>query len=272
MSTLLFLFAASAHAPPVLDDQLLAGAERAFAEGVESRGDSEKARAAFARSASGYDELWRRSHRNPELALNRANAHRLAGNLPAAILALHDGLAVSRWNRPLQVALGDARGAVAYPVTGDMAAQCKPTTRATIGTRVSALDAWAIGGVLWLVACAGVARFAMTRAPSWLAVAGGAVVALGVLGVLWLRDSRHQERESEHPLVVVNTESLLRKGNGEAFPARIEPRLPRGVEARKLTERGGWVQVRLAGGVVGWLPASAVLTSRVPAARVGSEP
>ena len=54
-------------------------------------------------------------------------------------------------------------------------------------------------------------------------------------------------------------DAVLRKGNSAGYPARLEPKLPRGVEARKLGERGGWVQVRLAGGAVGWLPASAVM-------------
>ena len=54
-------------------------------------------------------------------------------------------------------------------------------------------------------------------------------------------------------------DAYLRKGNSEFYPARLEAVLPKGVEARELTRRGGWVQVRLAGGAVGWLPETAVL-------------
>jgi hypothetical protein len=120
-------------------------------------------------------------------------------------------------------------------------------------------EAWLIAGALWLVSCAAVARFAMTRAPGWLAVAGLCAAAVATLGVLWVQDRRERERENEHPLAVVSRDTALRKGNSAGYPARLEPKLPCGVEARKLGERGGWVRVRLAGGAVGWLPASSVL-------------
>ncbi len=250
------LTASASAIPP--DADILATAERAFAEGIELRSDTEKARPAFARAAVGYDELWRSGHTNPELALNRARAHRLAGNLPAAIVALHEGLAVTRWDRRLQVELEDARAAVGYP-GGDLAGQCRPAPPASIGTRASPVDLlFAVGG-LWLLACLGVARFAMTRAPGWLMFSTVLLAGLAVLGVFWLQDYRHHERENELPLVVVSQDAMLRKGNADAYLPRLESKLPRGVEARKLTERGGWVQVRLVGGVVGWLPASSVL-------------
>jgi hypothetical protein len=245
----------------VSDADILAGAERAFAEGVELRRDEAKARPAFSRAASGYDELWGRGHRNPDLALNRARAHLLADDLPRAIVALNEGLAVARWSRPLQVALEDARAAVAYPAGGDLAAQCRPAPRGGIGTRFSPGDVWVAAGVVWLVACAGLARSAMTRAPGWLGFAGLCVAALALLGGLWLTDQRRHGRENELPLLVVARDATLRKGNADAYPARLDAKLPRGVEVRKLTGRGGWVQVRLAGGAVGWLPETSVLSA-----------
>ena len=239
------------------DTELLAATESAFVQATALRHDAAKARPAFARAAAGYDELWRRGHHNPDLALNRADAHRLAGNLPRAVAALHEGLAVARWSRPLQVALEDAHSAVSYPLVGDLAAQCRPTPPATIGTRMSPADAWFAAGALWLLACVGVARFAMTRAGWWLAFAGLAVAALALLGGLWLQDERR--REQAGPLVVLTQDVTLRRGNAEGYPARLDAKLPRGVEARALTRRGGWVQVQLAGGVIGWVPATATL-------------
>lgn len=246
--------------PGPSDAELLAATEAAFAEGVRLRDDSTKARIAFARAANGYDELWQRGRHNPELALNRANAHRLAGNLPAAIAALNAGLDASPWSRPLQVALEDARSQVGYPLTGDLAAQCRPSPAVGISQRMSALEAWAIAGVLWLLACGGVARFAMTRRPMLLLWVLACVVGLSVLGAAWWHDSRDRQRANEQPLVVLTEDVLLRKGNADTYPARLETQLPRGVEARKLSERGGWVQIRLAGGVVGWVPAMAVVS------------
>lgn len=241
------------------DDNLQADAEAAFARGTELRLDSLQARPHFTRAAASYDELWARGHRSPALALNRSRAHRLAGDLPKAIVAFNDGLAVARYDRDLQVGLEDARAAVAYPLEGELAAECRSKPRATIGTRMSSTEAYIAAGVLWLFACLGGARFWMTRATGWLAFVGGCCVGLLVLGWLWRQDERQRD---SRPLVIVKVDIELRKGNGPSYPLRFAQRLPRGVEARELTRRGGWVQVELADGAVGWLPEAAVLNVR----------
>ena len=233
----------------------LAAAESAFAEGVELRHDSGKARPAFARAASAYDVLWNQGHRTPELALARARAHRLAGSLPRSIAALHDGLTVARFARPLQVELEDARAAVAYPLDGELAAHCRPKAANTVSARMSVADAWFLAGALWLLACAGAARFAMTRNAAWLGVAALAVAGLLLLGGLWVEDARHESL----PLLVVADDVMLRKGNAAAYEPKVEPALPKGVEVREVSRRGGWVQVRLPGGTIGWLPETAVI-------------
>lgn len=250
---------ATPASPGMPDDAILALAEQSFAEGVALRGDRVKAKPAFARAAIGYDELWQRGHHNADLALNRAHAHELAGDVPKAIAALHEGLAVARWNRPLQAALEDARATVAYPHTGDLVNQCRPAASTTIGTRMSPLEAWSIAVVAWCVACAGLARYVMTRMMSWLLVSVAATVLLAVLSALWFQDYRQQQRENAAPLVVVTADRYLRKGNSDAWTERLDAKLPRGVEARELSRRGGWVQVRLAGGAIGWLPETAVI-------------
>ena len=192
-----------------------------------------------------YDELWRRGFRDPNLALNRAHARRLAGDIPGAIVALNEGLAAARWSRPLQLGLEDARSTVAYPVHSDLATLCRPTLSATIGTRMSPREAQVIAGVLWILLCGSIARFAMTRAGWWLGFAGVWLVALASLGALWWHDHRVRTHD-EHAVVVIAQDVHLRKGNAETFPLRLDGpyRLPRGVEAREMTSRGGWMQIR----------------------------
>ncbi len=253
----LVLFASPASASSPSD--ALASAEQAFAEGVELRNDSAKAKPAFARAAAAYDSLWNQGFHTPELALNRARAHRLAGNLPKCIAALHDGLAVARFARPLQIELDAARAAVQFPIEGDLAAQCRPKTTITLSTRMSPADAWFTAGFLWLVACACVARFAMTRNYLWLGFAAFWLAALLLLGGLWLQDARVRQRNEPLPLRVVAEDTMLRKGNSDAYPPRLEPALPKGTEVRELTRRGGWVQVQLPGGAIGWLPEAATI-------------
>lgn len=262
ISSLLVLLASALPPSPASsampESALQALAEQSFAEGSALRQDGAKARRAFARAAIAYDELWLLGCHNPELALDRAHAHQLAGDLPGAIAALHEGLAEARWHRPLQVALEETRSTVAYPLASDLAAQCRPAPPATISSRMSPLEAWAVAGLAWLLVCAGIARFAMTRRASWLAVATAAAVVLAMLGVMWQLDLRERERSEALPLVIVTADVYLRRGNAEAWPERLEARLPTGVEARELARRGGWVQVQLAGGVIGWLPETAV--------------
>ncbi len=237
----------------------LAAAESAFAEGVELRTDSAKARPAFARAAAAYDVLWNRGHHTPELALNRARAHRLAGSLPRSVAALHDGLAVARFARPLQVELDDARAAVPFPLDGELAVQCRPRAVGTVSARMSPADAWFAAGFLWLLACTGAARFAMTRSAVWLGAAAAGVAGLLLLGGLWVEDARRRARDESLPLLVAADDVMLRKGNADAYPPRVEPALPKGTEVREVSRRGGWVQVRLPGGATGWLPEAAVI-------------
>jgi hypothetical protein len=232
-------------------------ADHHFQMGTKFRDNRDTARKWFHEAARGYDDLWRRGLHNPALALNRSRAHRLAGDLPGAIAALHAGLAAARHDRTLQVELDDLRAAVSYPLDGELAGQCRPRPVLTIGARMSPAEAYLAAGLLWLAACLGVARFAMTRTPWGLAFSAAALVGLGALGGLWWHDWRYTRQETR-PLVVVADEALLRRGNGASYPPRLEPRLPQGVEARELTRRGGWVQVELAGGAVGWLPEAAV--------------
>jgi hypothetical protein len=60
-------------------------------------------------------------------------------------------------------------------------------------------------------------------------------------------------------VVIARDGVLLRRGSSRAFPPRYETRLKAGMEGRLLFERGGWLQVELSGGEVGWVPRSAVV-------------
>ncbi|HEY3788157.1 MAG TPA: hypothetical protein VGL71_04840 [Urbifossiella sp.] len=244
---------------PHADAEALANAERDFAAGVNARNDADAARKHFAEAAREFDSLWNLGHHNPALALNRTHAHRLAGNLPAAIAALHDGLAVARSDRNVQLELEDARSAVLYPHR-DLETLCLPHPPGGIGTRMSPLEAFLAAGLLWLFACLGIARFAMTRVPAWLIAAAMALVSLAILGEFWRQDWRRQVNDNLHPWAIVKSETSLKSGNGESWPDRLKWKLPAGVEVRELNNRGGWVQVELAGGAVGWLPATSLMT------------
>ena len=99
------------------------------------------------------------------------------------------------------------------------AAECRPKPYSGIGTRMSPAEAYLAAGLLWLLACLGVARFVMTRAPVWLAFAGVGLVCLAVLGGLWYQDWRRQTALAERPLVIVTADVMLKSGNGDRAAA-----------------------------------------------------
>jgi hypothetical protein len=100
----------------------------------------------------------------------------------------------------------------------------------------------------------------MTRRRLWLWLGVIAVVILIVpavgSGVEWLR----RQRDETTPVVILARSEMLRTGNGTEYPPRLDVALPRGAEVRRLFERGGWYQVELSGGPVGWLPHDALVT------------
>jgi uncharacterized protein YraI len=59
--------------------------------------------------------------------------------------------------------------------------------------------------------------------------------------------------------VTASVETSFRTGNSQDYPQRLDGALPAGVELSIRAERGGWFQVQLAGGPVGWVPKDAVV-------------
>ena len=241
--------------------EALAEAERHFVAGVAARESGDAARTHFAEAARWFDSLWASGFHNPALAKNRARSHRLAGNLPAALAALHEGLAIARHDRELQVELEDARGAVEY-AHADLVAACRPPAPHGIRTRMSKLEAFLILGASWFATCLGIARFAMTRVPGWMIASIGSASAFGLLATLWVLDQRRAVEVNARPLVIVNRLQSLKAGNGESWPDRLKWKLPPGAEARELSRRGGWIQIELANGTAGWIPESAATLSQ----------
>src|SRR5260370_22464610 len=103
----------------------------------------------------------------------------------------------------------------------------------------------------------------MVRQWRWLIGGTLTLLAAGLLTFLLGQVARGVGAEEAHPLVVVAQDGvLLRKGDGLAFPPRYDTVVNRGVEARALFERDGWVQIELVAGEVGWAPRERVLIDR----------
>jgi len=251
--TLLLLTSLAVCSPPGPD---VWNAVEHFHKGVELRGNAALARPEFAKSAAAFDRL---DSRFPAVALNRARAHRLAGDLPGAILALRQGLAATPADRDLQQALASARADVAFPVGGELEVLCRPRATTSLATVLSPLQATIVGGALWLLACLTATRYLMTRERKWLAMAAISLAVLIGFAGLWWRDHREVDHERGDRFAVLAEDVVLRTGNAASFALRIEAALPRGVEVRIVGERGGWLHVELASGLGGWVPSDAVV-------------
>lgn len=217
-----------------------------FARGVESRADATAARPHFIEAAKGYDAEWKGGNRSPALATNRSRAHGLAGDLPGAILAAREGLQITPYDPTLRQQLETLRDAVRYPP------DLRPPPMNGWRTRISPWDLFLAATAGCLFVAVGLSRRLTTR-DGWatpIAVIG-VVVILTVVGIGW---QLHHEAAAEPPVLVLIRPTVLRTGNGDTYPPRTNDELPRGAEANERHRRGGWVQVELPNGVLGWLP------------------
>ena len=242
------------------EGELLNLAEAEYRAGLEARADTVKAIPHFREAAAAYESLWLSGNRNPALARNLAQAHLLAGDLAHALRAYHLGLRIAAHDPDLKAGMAYARQQVRYPANGNLAAEAKYRERRSL---LRYAPAWQFGiaaASVYFLAALILARGWMSRRPLWWALGGTMmVVAMLVAGnVLW--EDRHLTDERSLPLAIVTEEGAsLHRGNGTEFPLRLPERLPEGVEMIVITERGGWLQVYLGGGAVGWVDARQVV-------------
>jgi len=237
-------------------------AQADFRDGIKARQNPEPAgfpAEYFFREAAENYEIMRGEEGIRSSALERSLGHAyfLSGDLARAILAYRRGLRLNPGDPKLETALAYARSRVEYPPspTADL---MRPEREYWPGW----LELHRLGVVAFAtysIACLAVTRWRMTRRRLWLRLAvGAAVIALiptAGSGVEWLR----QLRDAATPVVVLARSEMLRTGNGTEYLPRLDVALPRGAEVRRLFERGGWYQVELSGGPVGWLPRDAVV-------------
>ncbi len=253
------LLAVAALAANAASEELLDRARRAFDRGVAQERHVAEARRIFAGAADDFEQLRRHGVHTPALYLALGNAEALAGRWPRAIRAYHCGLQLDPNDAALRDHLDYARGLVNYPADGRgrpaVAAWPAWLHRPTAGQwRCAAATAYALA---WL---AGGLWYARRRTPALVGTLVLVLVAAGAgLGDL-VADGR-AEYHREHPLVIVAADTTpLHRGNGPSYPLHADvPRLPAGLEARRLRQRGSWLQIQLATGEVGWVRADRVL-------------
>jgi hypothetical protein len=245
---------------PSSDAEVLRQAEESFTEAVRLRDEPEKARPLFRQSADLFEELRRRGAANPALFRDQGNACLLADDLPGAILAYRRGLRLKPDDRTLQQLLAEAREQVVYEPESGTFARPPVLARPPWLPRLPVRGGLLLACAAYTFGCVGLVRWWMLRRGPWLKLCLAAFAVTGLLALAISAEEWDQRDRDARPLVVITADKvLLRKGNGTAYPLRHDMPVNRGVEARRLFERGGWVQIELSGGERGWVPRQSVL-------------
>jgi hypothetical protein len=244
------------------DLELAGRAETAFQDGVKLRNKGEPSGTPFLAAAGCYEELRRRGIDNSQLEQNLGNAYFLADDLPHAILAYRRGLRLAPLDPTLRRCLAEAREQVIFP---ENTAFGRPPAFQGRFVLPTWLNHTILGGavVLYGVGCAALTRWLMAWRLRYLLGSVAALLTAGLLTFLLIQAARRVGADDAHPLVVIAEDGvLLRKGDNLAFQPRYDTPVNRGVEARLLFERDGWLQVELATGEVGWVPSEYALVDR----------
>jgi hypothetical protein len=181
---------------------------------------------------------------------DRGKAAVVAGNLPAGVLAFRQGLAEHPGDRELGDLLEAARDLVPYPPTADAAERVRPDPPGNWDRWAGAWELTAAGVACTVLFAAGLAARFTTR-PRWAIP----VAVVGVQGFSAVATVFAWPRDAAGPVAVVRPDKgiVLRSGNADSYPPRTAFPLPRGAEVMVIGHRGGWAQVQLAGGAVGWV-------------------
>jgi hypothetical protein len=223
------LIAALLHASPAVSDREVAErAVREFEEGVRLRSAADQ-------------------------------AHLLADDLPHAILSYRRGLRLAPNDLALRQSLTATRERVVYPASGGLG---RPRNDPRPPWLPHPRTEWLglVAGVCYVPGWVFLTRWLMLRRGRLLSAGLFALLLAGLLSAWLVLRKREERKQDEHPLVVIAKDGvLLRRGNGTTFPPRYDTPVNGGVEARRMFERRGWVQIELSGGEIGWVPRDAVL-------------
>ena len=253
--------AASRAADANLTLAQLERAQAAHDRGVELRkSDPAASLEAFREAAREWDRARRAGAENGPLEFNLGNAWLEAGDLGQAIAAYRRAERFLPGNADLAHNLALARSRVTDSVGGgttvlvDAVASGWHVVPAHLRAHLG-IACWA--GFWAIVAARALVRprpqpdvrTALLRAATVATGAGAFVLGGTTIADALIRDARP-------PAVLLETGTVLRKGNGDGFePAFVETLGP-GVECTVLEERPGWLRLELPDGRSGWVRAN----------------
>jgi hypothetical protein len=182
----------------------------------------------------------------------RGQSHYLAGDLPGAIAAFRAGANRYPGDSGLQRRLELCRTEVISPL-----AIAQPPKEWRDG--FNEWEAFAIAAALVLIVTVGGAKQFTSRERWAVLMVIVGLFGLGMMAIRHWQNQRVEKADLAQPAYVLRFDSPLRTGNGETYAPRLPALLPLGTEVRELTRRGGWMQIQLESGELGWVPEAALL-------------
>jgi tetratricopeptide (TPR) repeat protein len=236
--------------------EILREALNAFDDGVAiAHEEPSRAEQLFRQAAGAFEALAADGVRSPALEYNLGNTYFRLGDLGRAVLHYRRARRLDPGHAKLAENLKYARNRVEPTI--DLGGEQRLLRRLLFWhyntsvrlrfwlTLMTSVAGW-LGLAVWL-----------RRRWQALAVLGVLALVLGLANAVSVAWQLHDE--SRHPpSVVVQGEQILRLGRGEGYDPAMKQALGPGIELRVLQQRGDWVEVRLANGQTGWLPAQAV--------------
>lgn len=233
-------------------------AERAFDLGVKNQARPLQALQYFSQATDSYRGLHERGLRSPALYRNLGNAAVLADRWPEALWAYQVGLKLD----PNDAVLREHRDFVRAKVLLPPNAQERETDESWPSWlyRPSLFEFTLAVGFAYVLAWLAVSLAVLRRSRSLALVAIFAFFLAAIFAAGWWCAFQEAETDQQTPLVILVQNTALHQGNGVSYPPHPElPLLPRGLEARLLHRRGGWVRIRVAKKKMGWVPLERVL-------------
>jgi hypothetical protein len=190
---------------------------------------------------------------------NVGNAYFLDNRLPEAILAYRRGLELDPNDSSLRESLDYVRAQVQYPF--DSRGRPESDSWPDWLYQPSSFQVLVVALAFYFLTCVFVTRWFMTRRRASLVRVALLLLIASAFGALWVYLEKERDERLAHPMIVVHDDKVpLRKGNGPSYPVHPDmPLLARGMEARKMHERGDWLQIQFASGERGWVEKKSVL-------------
>jgi tetratricopeptide (TPR) repeat protein len=211
--------------------------------------DASARKAAFTRAAASLGEAAQVSPDEPELLADWGNAALGAGDVATATLAYRRALAIDPSNPRARKNLGWLRSR-----QGD---NLRPSAGGAADT-LFFFHEWPRGRQLLVGALA--FALAMLLVVPWAGRRRRGLAMLAIIpAAVWLAMTVSVLFEDRHVNdAVVMDAVVLRAADSSGAPAALTQPLPRGTEVVITEKRDTWAKVRIAGGIVGWVPTGAV--------------